>query len=160
MYPRPMTAAPEPHVRLAQYIERRIAELALEYAEVCRRAEISDETLIKIRKGIKARSSTYRKLERALQWEQGSIAAILAGSEPTALEMRDTPSPPEGEPDLPPLEQELELAQRLLAATIREMNLSPDEADEVWRRVRLEIEATHRSRGGGSGGNARHDPAV
>ena len=146
MYARPMAAPTEPRIRLAQYIEHRIAALALEYAEVCRRAEISDETLGKIRKGMKARGSTYLKLERALEWEQGSIAAILDGGEPIL------PVGPESAEDAgrsagdgPTLSQQLELARRLLAATVREMNLSPEEADEVWRRVRLEIEVTDRS---------------
>ncbi|MER6834289.1 hypothetical protein ABT320_09855 [Streptomyces cellulosae] len=156
-----MTAAPEPRTRLAQYIERRIAALALEYAEVCRRADISDETLGKIRKGMKARGSTYLKLERALEWEQGSIAAILEGGEPTLRadsERSDDPGrPTEGEPGLA---RELALAQRLLTATIREMHLTPAEADEVWRRVRLELEATHRSPETGNGANDRNSRAV
>ncbi|MGA5486661.1 hypothetical protein ACPCK1_02670 [Streptomyces pseudogriseolus] len=156
-----MTAAPEPRTRLAQYIERRIAALALEYAEVCRRADISDETLGKIRKGMKARGSTYLKLERALEWEQGSIAAILDGGEPTlradAERSEDAGRPAEGESALT---RELALAQRLLAATIREMNLTPAEADEVWRRVRLELEATHRSPGSENGTNDRNSRAV
>lgn len=156
MYSRPMTAAPEPHVRLAQYIERRIAALALEYAEVCRRAEISDETLGKIRKGMRARGSTYRKLERALEWEQGSIAAILEGGEPTARDDgADRQAVARPDPS-----QELQLAQRLLAATVREMGLTPEEADEAWRRVRLEIEATHRSHHGDIESNDRNDRAV
>lgn len=157
MYSRPMTAAPEPRVRLAQYIEHRITALALEYAEVCRRAEISDETLGKIRKGMKARSSTYHKLERALEWVQGSIAAILDGGEPTPF---GTPS--DGTPPPPaPMDQELELARRLLGSTIRELNLTPDEADEVWRKVRLDIEQTHtRAEGGGAGQRGRQDRAI
>ncbi|MET7982559.1 hypothetical protein [Streptomyces sp. NPDC005281] len=133
-----MTAAPEPRVRLAQYIERRITTLALEYAEVCRRADISDETLGKIRKGMRARSSTYYKLERALEWVRGSVAAILDGGEPTAVEDGTLPGVPAAE-----LAEELSLAQRLLASTIRELRLTPSEADEVWRRVRLELERSH-----------------
>jgi transcriptional regulator with XRE-family HTH domain len=137
-----MTAR-EPRIRLAQYIERRISALALEYAEVCRRAGISDETLSKVRKGAGARSSTYTKLEHALGWARGSIAAILDGGEPTPLDTPpdQAPSTPEGSP----LSRELTFAQRLLATLIRELDLSPEEADEVWRRVRPNIEATHRS---------------
>ncbi|MEU2992548.1 hypothetical protein ABZ772_19670 [Streptomyces griseoincarnatus] len=139
-----MTETAEPHHRLARHIEHRISELGLEYAEVARHAEFSIEVLRKMRHGTKARGSTYRKLERALQWDQGSVAAILAGREPIPLERTESrPAPVKAE--RPTLEQEMALAQRLLAATIREMNLSPEEADEVWRRVRLEIEATHRS---------------
>lgn len=137
MYSQRMTAAPDPRVRLAQHIERRITALALEYAEVCRRADISDETLGKIRKGMRARSSTYHKLERALEWSRGSIAAILEGGEPVELEVAPGPA---ASPDLA---EDLGLAQRLLASTIRELRLSPREADEVWRRVRLEIEQSH-----------------
>lgn len=147
MYPRPMTATPNPLDRLAQYIERRITELALEYAEVCRRAEISDETLMKIRKGASARGSTYRKLERALEWQQGSIASILAGGEPVSLGVGGADlSPPEGEElqTFPPtLEQELELAARLMAAQVRELGLSPSEAAEAWRRAQERIVSTH-----------------
>ncbi|MGW4106662.1 hypothetical protein [Streptomyces sp. NPDC004976] len=152
-----MTAAPEPRVRLAQHIERRIAALALEYTEVCRRADISDETLGKIRKGMKARGSTYLKLERALEWEQGSIAAILEGGEPT---LRVTPERGREAEGRPTLSQELALAQRLLAATVREMGLSREEADEVWRRARLEIEVAHRPGESGTDAADRNDRAI
>ena len=141
MYPRPMTAAPEPFARLAQRIERRIAELALEYAEVCRRAEISDETLIKIRKGIKARSSTYRKLERALQWEQGSVAAILAGGEPTqvdapASEQSEGQAPePSAEPGLSPSEA----LRHATSAFAQRLGLGVDDLEDVFQAVRRDL---------------------
>lgn len=87
-----MTADAEPHKRLGEYIERRIAMLGLEYAEVARLGDFSDETLAKIRKGQRARSSTYRGLERALRWSAGSIQAILAGGEPTPLDTDQEPT--------------------------------------------------------------------
>lgn len=149
MYSQRMTAAPDPLLRLAQYLERRIVALTLEYAEVCRRAGISDETLGKIRKGHKARGSTYSKLERALEWQQGSIASILNGGEPAEVESRPGaggPDDAESEQDTPTLSQELALASRILSATVREIGLSPDEAEEAWRRARLEIERTHKAR--------------
>ncbi|MFE7966936.1 hypothetical protein ACFU0X_28480 [Streptomyces cellulosae] len=154
-----MTAAPEPRTRLAQYIERRIAALALEYAEVCRRADISDETLGKIRKGMKARGSTYLKLERALEWEQGSIATILEGGEPTLRSDAEHSDDAGRSTESQGFTQELALAQRLLAATIREMDLTPDEAEEVWRRVRLELKATHRSHASRNRTNDRNSQA-
>ncbi|NJP75709.1 hypothetical protein, partial [Streptomyces sp. C1-2] len=46
----------------------------------------------------------------------------------------------------PTLSQELALASRILSATVREIGLSPDEAEEAWRRARLEIERTHKAR--------------
>ncbi|MEU0584553.1 hypothetical protein [Streptomyces sp. NPDC006132] len=140
-----MTAAPDPFVRLAQYIERRIAELALEYAEVCRRATISDETLIKIRKGTKARSSTYRKLERALQWEHDSVAAILAGREPTpvstpAVEQSEEQAPgPSSETGLSPSEA----LRHATSAFAQKLGLTVDDLEGVFQAVRRDLaEAT------------------
>lgn len=78
-----MTGDSDPLGRLAGYVERRIAELALEYVEVARAADFSIEALRKIRNAISVRSSTYGKLERALRWAPGSVQAILAGGEPT-----------------------------------------------------------------------------
>lgn len=150
MYPRPMTAAPDPLIRLAQRIERRIAELALEYAEVCRRAEISDETLIKIRKGTKARSSTYRKLERALQWEHGSIASILAGGEATPVAM------PVGPPEDSTLDPESgrasshdhvglspgEALRHVISASAQKLGLGADDLEDVFQAVRRDLAET------------------
>jgi transcriptional regulator with XRE-family HTH domain len=143
-----MTAAPAPLVRLAQYIERRIAELALEYAEVCRRAEISDETLIKIRKGAKARSSTYRKLERALQWEHGSVAAILAGGEPTPVSTpADEPSEEQVTP--PPSTSGLSPSEALRHATsafAQRLGLTADDLEGVFEAVRRDLAEAASSR--------------
>ncbi|MFC3347336.1 hypothetical protein ACFOOM_07780 [Streptomyces echinoruber] len=141
-----MTAAPEPLVRLAQRVERRIAELALEYAEVCRRAGISDETLGKIRKGIKARGSTYLKLERALEWAPGSISAILAGGEPTPLDthadrraaVKEEAAASAARSSLS--SRELELVTDLAVSAAEKLGLSPDEAREAFRRALVRIE--------------------
>lgn len=136
-----MTAAPEPLARLAEYIERRITELALEYAEVCRRAGISDETLMKIRKGVRARGSTYRKLEQALRWEQGGIAVILGGGEPAPMESQKAEQPPQG--STPPHEPGLsrgEAFRRVVRSSAREFGLTPDDFDEAVRLVREDLE--------------------
>ena len=81
MYSRPMTADAA-HRRLGRVVEQRIAELGLEYTAVARVASISVETLSKIRKGLPAANVTYRRLERALNWQAGSIDAVLAGRHP------------------------------------------------------------------------------
>lgn len=144
-----MTDDRQPLRRLADRVEQRIAELALEYAEVARLAGFSIEVLRKIRNGVGVRASTYRKLERALAWQQDSVAAILAGSDPSPMGNRDSnqPSAEGGEPRKvsPTLEQELELAARLMAAQIRELGLSPDEAEEAWERARARIVDTHKA---------------
>lgn len=154
MYSQPMTAAPL--VRLAQYLERRIAELALEYAEVCRRAGISDETLIKIRKGMKARGSTYHKLERALDWAQGSIATILAGGEPTPIQpesaSREAAAPsPEPSGDLSPSEA----LRRVIRSSARELGVTRGDLQEALQLAWQDLEDLPAS--GLDGGNARTD---
>lgn len=137
MYAQSMTAVPEPLMRLAQHVERRITELALEYAEVCRLAGISDQTLIGIRKGLKSRGTTYRKLEGALQWEQGSIAAILAGGEPTPAVKTES-----GDTDatVTQLSSNGERVRRVVQAMAREWGLKPQEMDEVLRLVRQDLQ--------------------
>lgn len=115
-----MADAPAPKAleRLAVCVEQRIVELGLQYAEVARAAGFSDQTLIAIRNADKVRPTTYRKLEMALQWEVGSVAAVLNGGRPTAvgvpeqLEAEPVPAEPEVDPraaailtileDLPP----------------------------------------------------------
>ncbi|MER7874866.1 hypothetical protein ABTY63_15085 [Streptomyces solisilvae] len=143
---------PEELARLAAHTERRIADLGLQYAEVARAAGFSDQTLIAIRNSAKVRPTTHRKLEKALRWAPGSVQAILNGGEPTALNP-ESASPEAAEAQArqdasaetkPRQQQELELASRLLSATVRELGLSPEEAEEAWRQVRLTIERSNR----------------
>lgn len=143
MYSQPMTADAEPLKRLGHYVERRIAELGLEYAAVCRAAGFSDETLSKIRKGIGVRSSTYRKLEIALRWETLSIDAILAGGEPTPLatDSEQQPSEPEETQALTALGYSPgEALRRVVRASARELGITPNEVDEVMQLVRQDLE--------------------
>lgn len=142
MYPQRMTAPSEPTVRLAQYLERRIAELALEYAEVCRRAEISDETLMKIRKGHRARSATYRKLERALEWQQGSIASVLSGGDPVAIEPRATPGAPTPSPEATPAVtlSPMEALRRVVRSSAQDLGVTTEDLGEVFEAVRRDLE--------------------
>ncbi|MFJ6386412.1 hypothetical protein ACIQJT_02265 [Streptomyces sp. NPDC091972] len=51
----------------------------------------------------------------------------------------------EASTERPTLTQELELAGRLMAAQVRELGLSPDEAEEAWERARAQIIRTHRA---------------
>ncbi|MCH5677988.1 hypothetical protein, partial [Streptomyces gilvus] len=102
--------------------------------------------LSKIRKGIKARGSTYRKLERALQWEAGSVAAILAGGDPllTAGHAGDVAGV-EGEvarsADGQALSlRDLEILQDLVVSTASRLGLTEEETDEAYRRARVELE--------------------
>lgn len=147
MYARFMTAAPEPYIRLAQYIERRISDLTLEYAEVCRRAGISDETLGKIRKGMRARSATYQKLERALEWGKGSISAILADGEPTLLHapLANIEAAIEAAaPSMSP--RELEMLAGILATLAEGREMSDADMAATLRRAQQIIQERRRER--------------
>lgn len=75
--------------RLADLMDARRRDLRLTWDEVATRAGINRETLRQIRNGngdIRPLSKTG--IEDALEWERGSVDAILAGSEPTPIEPR------------------------------------------------------------------------
>jgi transcriptional regulator with XRE-family HTH domain len=149
-----MTADVDALMRLGTYVERRIAELGLEYAAVCRVGGFSDETLSKIRKGaINARAATYRKLERALLWSHGSVEMILSGGEPVPLPA-DTADNESGDPALeqrgvgaaaeeapsPPGLSPGEALRRVVRASARELGVRGEDLDEVFQAVRDDLE--------------------
>lgn len=141
LYSQAMTDDAERLQRLAAYVERRIAELGLEYAEVARQADFSIEVLRKIRNGIKARVTTYTKLERALKWEYGSVEAILAGGEPSPIEAEASPPTPlEPEPQPSPGLSPREAFRRIVRSSAREFGLTPDGFDEAVRLAREDLE--------------------
>ncbi|MEU3254234.1 hypothetical protein [Streptomyces sp. NPDC006997] len=154
---------PEPHELLDAAMNQRRLELRMSWRDVAQAAEISYETLRAVRRGsYRPTDLTARGIEVALRWVQGSVFAVLGGGRPTVLPkggQADEGSTPEAG-DRPTLSQELELARRLLASTVREMRLTREEADEVWQRVRLEIEVTHRSPEGGGSDQSRTNRAV
>lgn len=74
--------------RLAQHMEDRRVDLALRWADVAVRADVSTETLRQARQGPGAiRPLTKRGIERALGWEQGSVDRILAGGNPVPIDV-------------------------------------------------------------------------
>lgn len=78
---------PKPHERLASAIEDRRSELGLSLREVAQLADITGETLRAVRKGSNDPSPlTRRGIEKALDWKAGSVAAVLAGGEPTVAD--------------------------------------------------------------------------
>jgi transcriptional regulator with XRE-family HTH domain len=145
-----MTAYTGP-IRLGKKVESRISDLGLEYTEVAQRAGFSVETLSKIRKGVTVKPLTYRRLERALQWQQGSADDVLSGDEPRSLE--DLPA--EGEPEAPaPLEEIDPRAEAILTILA---DLPPRVQVDVMRRLgdriptalRSELEAKWRAQRAG-----------
>lgn len=110
----------DPRTRLATGIEDRISELGMEYQEVARRSGFSVETLAKIRQGKRARPTTLRKLEAALNWPTGYTDRLLSGDPltppegPLLVPAGGAPLPEQGEPDqyikgAPPLDAGEEL---------------------------------------------------
>lgn len=143
MYSQPMTADGDALVRLGTCVERRIAELGLEYAVVCRAGGFSDETLSKIRKGaIRARPSTYRKLERALRWGQGSVEEILAGRDPVPLAADEGLQTEELELPQPSTDSGFspsEALRRVVRASARELGVTAAGVEEALRLVRQDL---------------------
>ncbi|ASU81558.1 XRE family transcriptional regulator [Nocardiopsis gilva YIM 90087] len=63
-------------------IEDRLNHLGMEYAQAARLADVSVETLAKIRRGVRARPKTYRRIERVLGWSVGACDVVIAGGTP------------------------------------------------------------------------------
>lgn len=81
---------------LAGAISSRREELGLSQAEAARRANVARPTWARWESGAaRPYDSNYGAIERALEWERGSIRAILAGAQPT-------PSPPAHDNDAAP----------------------------------------------------------
>lgn len=77
--------------RLAEKMDQRRARLRLRWRQVAERAKVDESTLRRVRHDQLA-LTTYVKegIEQALDWQEGSVDAILAGTEPTPSE----PPPP------------------------------------------------------------------
>ncbi|MFD0850833.1 helix-turn-helix domain-containing protein, partial [Actinomadura adrarensis] len=66
--------------------ERRL-ELGMKWDEVAQAAGIKPPTLRAIRNGTNGPSElSQRGIERAMQWEVGSVRAVLAGGDPVPIE--------------------------------------------------------------------------
>lgn len=153
---------PQPPERLDSVMNERRLKLRMNWREVAKAADISYEALRAIRKGsYRPTELTARALDEALRWAPGSVYAVLDGGEPTPIQAQAA-LPQEGarrtdsraatgeagvRQGAPTLDQELELAARLMAAQVRELGLSPDEAAEAWRRAQERIALSHRPTG-------------
>lgn len=81
-----MSEPNEPHQRLDRAMRERGIELGKRWVQIAREAGITTSALGGIRRGqYRPSPHTARALERALQWESGSVDAILAGGDPVPL---------------------------------------------------------------------------
>ncbi|MFJ2303805.1 MULTISPECIES: helix-turn-helix domain-containing protein [unclassified Streptomyces] len=152
---------PEPHERLNEAMNQRRLALRMNWRELAQAAGISYEALRAIRRGdYRPTELTSRGLDEALRWEHGSVFSVLNGGTPTLagatatseggpFAARDLGSAPEQQPTLS--SRELDILQDLIEMTAARLNLSPEEADEAYRRARLKIEEQRAAEG-------RNDP--
>lgn len=136
---------PQPHERLDEAMNQRRLALRMTWRDVSQAAGISYEALRAIRRGeYRPTELTARSLEEALQWTHGSLLNVLDGGEPSPTEERSAGvSADRRAPTARPggaTEQELELLRRAITALAKELRLSPDEAEEAFRRARQDIE--------------------
>ena len=87
--------------RLARFARDRRGDLRLTQGEVSASGGPSISTLRLIEGALQPsgfRPAILRALERALQWERGSVRAVLDGGDPTPLTAGDEPARPGGSP--------------------------------------------------------------
>jgi len=125
-----------PHERLDEAMNGRRLDLGMTWGELAVTAKIAEVTLRAIRRGANLPTSlTKRRLEDALEWEHGSIEAILAGGEPLTKAVRVTEAAvPEREPTARDLADQM---TELMTERDR------DRAEHEQRIRRLEEEVEH-----------------
>jgi hypothetical protein len=109
----------ESRARLDAVMTERAEELDLLWNKVAERAGMTYANLHKIRTGaISITNRAKRGIERALQWQKGSVDAILAGRDPKPIQM-----------DKPPLTERQQALKLSYLANVRD--LGPDEAFRI-----------------------------
>lgn len=105
-----MTPIPsEQRERLSTLMEDRRLALGLSWREVAQRADLAYETVRALRTGDGGvQSLTAANLDRALQWQTGSVERILAGGDPLPMERAEDGGPRWA--SLTPRERQLALA--------------------------------------------------
>lgn len=107
--------------------EARRLELGKKWKDVLAETGLSYQTLNIWRKGHKVDPLTDRKISRALLWAPGSRDSVMAGGEPTLL-------------DVPPRRRQSARPERLDDPTADAIDailsrFSPDQQSEIMRRV-------------------------
>lgn len=107
-------------------MDARRVDLRMTWREVAEAAELSLAGLSAIRRGERQPSTlSRRRLEDALQWERGSIEAVMEGHDPTAVNPDETETVPRTQTlesrNEPRFGDLTEKEKRVLAATLRAM---------------------------------------
>lgn len=75
---------------LNQQMKRRVAELGVQWQDVCRKADVSYEMLRQVRRGERQPSDPAKaRIEAALGWKAGSFDAVRTGGTPVGILLRD-----------------------------------------------------------------------
>lgn len=137
----------KPFERLDEAMNRRRLELRMNWRQLAEAADISYTALRAIRRGeYRPTELTAQGLDVALEWELGSVLAILDGGDATPAEARTDrrtlsrqgESTQAAEPSLS--SRELDALADLIAVAAEKLGLTPEEAEEAFRRGRAKIE--------------------
>lgn len=127
-------------------VKRRRMELKKDRVELAREADVDDKTLASLESGERwPRDRSRARIEAALLWRPGSLAAIRSGGDPVQVD--SVPSAPKAAPDPPADDREnhvpdfLEVA-KLTWMAVNDLAESP-EGDELrqWKADRLLVVA-------------------
>ena len=138
--------------QVGNWVARRRLELRLDAAEVARTANVDPKTLASLEKGERwPRDRSRASIENALGWATGSLAAIRAGGDPTAIASTAKPAPPaEAEPAEPKRSSVVDYSALIAALavdaedlldlgrnidTLIDTNIDVDDTDEVENLV-------------------------
>jgi hypothetical protein len=138
--------------RLAEYMDRRRAELGMNWDDVAAAGGTSVATLRRVRRGATLTNDNIVAIERGLRWGSDSVRRILAGGEPTPLDGRQTA----GAAARATRASIANATPEQIAATRQfiEETLGPDEADKFLRRA-IELQrSTRDERATDQGGRA------
>lgn len=137
----------KPFERLDEAMNRRRLELRMNWRQLAEAADISYTALRAIRRGeYRPTELTAQALDEALQWEPGSVLAILDGGDATPVKAHANrravsgrgESAQDAESSLS--SRELDALADLIDVAAEKLGLTPEEAEEAFRRGRAKIE--------------------
>lgn len=130
--------------RLLAVTEARRVQLGKKWKQVFQEAGVTHQTLNRWRHGHPVAPLTERALERALLWGSGAREAIAAGTQPEEVEEPASRNTAAAAPPQPPPLSPGEALRRVVRASARELGVTVDGLDEVFRAVREDLDETPR----------------
>jgi hypothetical protein len=100
--------------RLAAFVVNRRVQVGYkDRRQLAAAARLTDRTVGKIENGQSVSMASYAAIEPALEWEPGSMAAVLEGGEPIIRGQKPRPAPSRPEYDDPLMQQAYEALERV-----------------------------------------------